>query len=117
MDPVSFATTLTQFGVAGLIGWLWLTERRAASERERHLAEAHERLSQERVALDAVLAALRDNTRVLGGVEATLRGLGADLAQARKARRAIFPREGGGATATMRGEARTKPLHERKPAA
>lgn len=82
MDPSTLAATLTQFGVAGLIGWMWLSERRAAAERERHLAEAHERIAQERVAMNAVLEALRDNTRVLGGVEATLRGLERRLARA-----------------------------------
>jgi hypothetical protein len=92
MDPSTLAATLTQFGVAGLIGWMWLSERRAAAERDRHLAEAHERIAQDRVAMNAVLEALRDNTRVLGGVESTLRGLErrlarADAATARRATR------------------------------
>ena len=28
---------VTQFGVAGLIGWMWLSERRAGAAREREL--------------------------------------------------------------------------------
>lgn len=79
MDPNTLAATLTQFGVAGLMGWMWLSERRAAAERDRHLAQAHERIAQDRVAMNAVLEALRDNTRVLGGVESTLRGLASDI--------------------------------------
>ena len=37
---------LTQFGVAGLIGWLWITERRAAGARDRQLEALHTRLMQ-----------------------------------------------------------------------
>jgi len=87
MDPNTLAATLTQFGVAGLIGWMWLSERRAAAERDRHLAQAHERIAQDRVAMNAVLEALRDNTRVLGGVESTLRGLASDLGRFHRGQR------------------------------
>ncbi|GJQ28609.1 MAG: hypothetical protein HBSAPP03_04930 [Phycisphaerae bacterium] len=66
---------LTQFGTAGLIGWLWLSERRASGERERQLASLHERLMQERRGLEVAVEALRDNTRVLSGVEAGQRAL------------------------------------------
>lgn len=72
---VEVAATLTQFGTAGLIGWLWLSERRAAGERERQLAAMHERLIQERRGLEVAVEALRDNTRVLSGVEAGQRAL------------------------------------------
>jgi hypothetical protein len=66
---------LTQFGTAGLIGWMWLVERRAASERERQAAELHERLMQDRRGLEIAVEALRENTRVLGAVEAAQRSL------------------------------------------
>ncbi len=127
MDPSTLAATLTQFGVAGLIGWMWLSERRAAAERDRHLAEAHERIAQDRVAMNAVLEALRDNTRVLGGVESTLRGLASDLSRFHRGQRAARdPRAtrthpenfyaDGGALSRSAAE-RTKSETERKPAA
>jgi hypothetical protein len=78
--PPELATTLTQFGVAGLIGWMWLTERRAGAERERQLSEAHARIltqSEHRVAL---LDALRDSTRAMVALECAQRAL-ADLIQ------------------------------------
>lgn len=75
MLDAAMAATLTQFGTAGLIGWMWLAERRAAGERERQLESLHERLTQERRGLEVAVEALRDNTRVLSGVEAGQRAL------------------------------------------
>lgn len=63
------AAMLAQFGAAGLMGWMWLSERRAAATREKQLADAHERLLQERSALDVVLRALEGSTRVLTALE------------------------------------------------
>jgi hypothetical protein len=79
MLGVESAALLTQFGMAGLIGWLWLSERRAGAARERQLAEMHERLMQDRRGLEVAVESLRENTRVLAGVEAGQRALLAAL--------------------------------------
>ncbi|RMH26182.1 MAG: hypothetical protein D6693_07685 [Planctomycetota bacterium] len=71
-DLLNFAT---QFGAAGLIAWMWLSERRHAATREAQLSEAHERLAQSRVALDSLLTVVADNTRALASLEATQRAL------------------------------------------
>lgn len=73
-DP-EIATSLAQLGTAGLIGWMWLSERRSSLVRERQLDEAHAKLVQERQVVDALLGALRENTRVLGAIEAGQRTL------------------------------------------
>lgn len=65
------ASAVAQFGVAGLIGWMWLTERRAAQARERQLTEVHERLVQERATLDVVMRVVTANTRALAALEGT----------------------------------------------
>ena len=78
MPETELATAITQFGVAGLIGWMWLSERRAAAARDRQLAEAHDRLEQERTKLSTLLAALDRNTQALSAVESGQRRL-ADL--------------------------------------
>lgn len=75
MPDVDIANAMTQLGAAGLIGWLWITERRAGAARERQLDEAHAKLVQERQVVDALLGALRENTRVLGAIEAGQRTL------------------------------------------
>ena len=76
------AGALVQFGTAGLIGWMWLSERRAAGTLERQLLEAHEKLRQERIGTEALLGAVRENTRVLGQIEAGQRSLLAMLGRA-----------------------------------
>jgi len=73
-DP-DLTAYLAQFGTAGLVGWMWLTERRAAAERERQLTSAHERLTQERACFEAAVAAITENTRVLGSLESGQRTL------------------------------------------
>lgn len=71
------AAALAQFGAAGLIGWMWLSERRAASERERQLTEAHDRLVRGAEDRAALLEAVRDATRAMVALEAGQRALAA----------------------------------------
>jgi hypothetical protein len=56
---------MAQFGVAGLIGWMWLSERRGAAARERQLEQAHERLMNERLHVEVLV-------NVAGGVQRAL---------------------------------------------
>ena len=67
--PDTILTTLTQFGAAGLIGLLWLLERRAAAHRERQLDEAHRAVMARRQELDAMLGVVRDNTQALSSLQ------------------------------------------------
>ena len=60
---------LIQFGAAGLMGWMWLAERRDAAERDKQLAESHRALMQEREKLDVLVAALESNTRAITSLE------------------------------------------------
>lgn len=72
---VEALASLTQFGVAGLVGCMWIVERRAAAERERQLEQTHARLMQERTQLDVLMRALRENTRALTALEQGQRGV------------------------------------------
>jgi hypothetical protein len=65
----------TQFGIAGLIAWMWMTERRAALGRETQLSEAHDRLMEQRAQLDALVRLIAENTRALAALEAGLAAL------------------------------------------
>jgi len=67
--------TLTQFGTAGLIAWMWLTERRHAGERERELSEAHAEVKRSVVQVQQLLSVVSGNTRALSALEASQRGL------------------------------------------
>ena len=64
---------VSQFGAAGLIGLLWIAERRHAAARDRHLSEAHRKLTGQEQALDALLNVVRDNTRAIVTLEQTQR--------------------------------------------
>jgi hypothetical protein len=79
MPEMDLAAALAQLGAAGLIGWMWLAERRAAAEREAQLRALHERLMQERPQIAVLLAVVRDNTRALTALEAGQRGVAAAL--------------------------------------
>lgn len=67
--------SLTQFGVAGLVCWMWLMERRSSAERERQITEAHTKLIQQDEAQRALLDVIRDNTKAMAALEAGQRGL------------------------------------------
>lgn len=73
--PPELLTNLTQFGVAGLIGWMWLTERKAAAERERQLTESHRRIVHQTEDRAALVDALRDCTRAMVALECAQRAL------------------------------------------
>lgn len=75
MIEPQLAAAFAQFGVAGLIGWMWLTERRAATARDRQLAELHERLLQERPQIHTLVRIIADNTRALTALEVGQRHL------------------------------------------
>lgn len=77
MQP-EIVATMTQFGVAGLIGWMWLTERRASAERDRQLSEAHARILRDSEQRTVLVDALRDCTRAMVALEYGQRAL-ADL--------------------------------------
>jgi hypothetical protein len=69
MVEIDAMAALAQMGAAGLIGWMWLAERRSAGDRERQIREAHERLMQERQQAAAIVEMVRENTRALSMLE------------------------------------------------
>src|SRR5262252_2229090 len=92
MPDIDLAAALAQLGAAGLIGWMWLAERRAAAARDIQLRELHERLMQERPQIAVLLAVVRDNTRALTALEAGQRGVAGALQRLARARRATAAR-------------------------
>ncbi len=63
--PVEFVQPLTQFGVAGLMGLLWVWERLMSRKRETQLNEAHQRMIQEHHELSVLVKLVRQNTRAM----------------------------------------------------
>ena len=56
---------LTSLGAAGLMGAMWLWERRTSRVREQQLDEAHTRIVSDRVQLDQLIDVVRQNTEVM----------------------------------------------------
>ena len=56
---------LVNLGAAGLMGAMWLWERRTSQKREQQIDEAHERILSDRVQLAELLDVVRRNTEAL----------------------------------------------------
>ncbi len=69
--PTEFITSLTQFGVAGLMGVLWVWERTLSRRRDQQLNETHSRLMRERDALRVLIRLVRRNTEAIERFERT----------------------------------------------
>lgn len=63
LEPI--ADALTQFGVAGLMGALWVWERSMSRRRESQLSATHERLMAQRYQLRELVRTLHRNTRAI----------------------------------------------------
>ncbi len=70
------AALVTQFGMAGMIAWMWLSERRSSSSRESQLDEAHTRILEQRVHVESLMELVADNTRAISSLESSQRTIG-----------------------------------------
>jgi len=62
---------LLNLGAAGLMGLMWLWERRTSRQREGQIDEAHARIMADRVQLDQLMAVVRQNAEALSRLCAT----------------------------------------------
>lgn len=56
---------LTNLGAAGLMGLMWLWERRNSRQREAQIDESHARIMSDRVQLEQLMSVVRQNTETL----------------------------------------------------
>jgi len=66
---------LTSLGAAGIMGAMWLWERRSSRTREEQLEEAHARILGDRVQLDQLIEVVRDNAQAMTRLTATVEQL------------------------------------------
>jgi hypothetical protein len=64
-EPTPAFDQLTNLGVAGLMGAMWLWERRTSRQREEQLDEAHARIMSDRVQLEELMGVVKQNTEAL----------------------------------------------------
>ncbi len=63
--PAELFQYLTQFGVAGLMGLLWVWERFMSRKREAQLNETHRHLTDQQQELRVLVKLVRQNTRAM----------------------------------------------------
>jgi hypothetical protein len=57
--------SIANLGVAGLMGAMWLWERRTSQKRETQIDEAHARILGDRVQLEQLMAVVRQNAEAV----------------------------------------------------
>ncbi|HVS72545.1 MAG TPA: hypothetical protein VHQ47_14915 [Phycisphaerae bacterium] len=87
---------LAQLGVAGLMGGLWVWERKYSRQREDQLTEAHQEIMSTREHLNAILDALQGNTRVISEFSAVQQEILRSLTGGAAAAGAAGAKEAGG---------------------
>lgn len=62
MTVFGFVTDLANFGAAGLMGAMWLWERKLSRTRERQLSDAHQRILRDEQRLQCLAQVVDHNT-------------------------------------------------------
>ena len=73
MDVLSLACDLTSFGAAGLMGAMWLWERRLSRLREQQLNDAHNRILRDEERLGKLTEVVEQNTAAITSFAETQR--------------------------------------------
>ena len=71
IDNPESLQNMTQFGVAGLMGALWLWERLYSRKREQELTQAHQRLMAQQLELQTLIDLVSRNTAAIERFEQT----------------------------------------------
>lgn len=62
---------VTNLGVAGIMGAMWLWERRTSRVREQQIDDAHARIMADRVMLDQLMDVVKQNAEAMTSLTAT----------------------------------------------
>ena len=62
---------LTSLGAAGIMGAMWLWERRTSQQREQQLDEAHTRILGDRVQLEELISVVKANSEAMTRLSAS----------------------------------------------
>ena len=81
---------LTNLGAAGLMGAMWLWERRTSQKRELQLDEAHTRILSDRVQLSELMDVVRQNTEAI--VKSEMKDIGITIIDSTRLRAVPAPK-------------------------
>ena len=65
LDATPTFDQFTSLGTAGIMGAMWLWERRTSRQREEQIDEAHARIMSDRVQLDELMSVVKQNTEAI----------------------------------------------------
>jgi hypothetical protein len=65
LDTVPTMDQFTSLGTAGIMGAMWLWERRTSRVREQQIDEAHARIMADRVMIDELIDVVKQNTEAM----------------------------------------------------
>ena len=68
---VNALDSVASLGAAGMMGAMWLWERRTSQKREQQIDESHARIVADRVQLDQLIDVVRQNTDAMSRLCAT----------------------------------------------
>ncbi|HLL87683.1 MAG TPA: hypothetical protein VK324_00105 [Tepidisphaeraceae bacterium] len=69
--PPDLLAGLTSLGSAGVMGAMWLWERRTSRQREQQIDEAHARIVADKVGMDELIDVVRLNAEAMSRLTAT----------------------------------------------
>jgi hypothetical protein len=72
LETAPIVSDITSFGVAGVMGAMWLWERKTSRAHEEQLDEAHRRIVADRVQLDVLVDVVKRNTEALARLTAMI---------------------------------------------
>ncbi len=84
MFPPSMMSDLASFGAAGLMGAMWLWERRHSRCRDDQLDDSHQRIMRDEQRLDRLLDVVQRNTEVIARFTETQHSVRQALADLRE---------------------------------
>lgn len=71
LSDTTALSDLTNLGAAGIMGAMWLWERRTSRVREQQLDEAHGRIMSDRLQLEELVSVVKQNAEAMTRLSAT----------------------------------------------
>lgn len=72
LESLPLVDGFASLGAAGIMGAMWLVERRASQKRDEQLTQTHERILADRESIEALVSLIQQNTEALTKLSALL---------------------------------------------
>jgi hypothetical protein len=72
LEALPLVDGVASLGAAGIMGAMWLVERRASQKRDDQLSQTHQRILADRDSIESLVTLVRQNTEALTRLSAML---------------------------------------------